>query len=73
MTVLMCGPAKGTAEQPYRCICCQRTFSDIEQMAVSICWDCQFKGTPGCIGCGNSRILYPSETREPETEVASES
>lgn len=41
MSVIICGTAKGTEEEPYRCICCQKTFADIEQLAVSICWDCQ--------------------------------
>lgn len=70
MNVIICGPAQGTEEEPYRCICCLRTFSDIEQLAVSLCWDCSFMGLPGCVGCGKSRILTDVEAQDlPEREL----
>lgn len=59
--MFFCGPAKGTEAEPYRCICCRRTFSDIEQMAVSICYSCM-GDDPTCKSC-RARGVFVSDFR----------
>lgn len=49
MSIIVCGPGKGT-EKKYSCICCGWETDDIEQMAVSMCWDCVY-GKEGCPNC----------------------
>ena len=59
--VIVCGPAQGTKASPYRCICCRRTFADIEALAVSICWGCM-SGDPKCKSC-RERGVFVSDYR----------
>lgn len=61
MSVIVCGPAQGTKDKPYRCICCRRCFDDIEKLGVSICWDCQ-TGLPSCRRC-RERGIFISDFR----------
>jgi hypothetical protein len=56
MTMIVCGPAKGTKAKPYRCICCRRTFADIDALAVSICWECM-GGNARCQECRRRGIF----------------
>lgn len=44
-----CGPDKGT-DKPYACICCHEEFDDIDQLAVSLCWECN-TGKFDCAAC----------------------
>jgi protein-arginine kinase activator protein McsA len=41
MTIIICGLPK-TEEEAYRCPYCGFTSFDIEQFAVSMCWECVF-------------------------------
>lgn len=58
--MIVCGPAQGTKARPYRCICCRRTFDDIEQLAVSICWDCMM-GRIECQSCRRNGTFIADE------------
>lgn len=57
----ICGPAQGTKAKPYRCICCRKTFADIEALAVSICWMCM-GGNTRCESC-RERGIFISDFR----------
>lgn len=58
MSLALCGPAKGTAERPYRCSCCRAAFADEEQVAVSMCWSCSGGGNPGCGRCREQGVFF---------------
>ena len=53
----LCGPAKGTAKRPYRCICCRVAYKDAEALGVSICWRCM-SGNTACAKCRKRGIPF---------------
>lgn len=57
MTAIICGPAKGTTDKPYRCICCRVAFSDPEALGVSICWECM-TGKMSCARCRKRGVPF---------------
>lgn len=57
----ICGPAKGTKDKPYRCICCRRSFADYNAIAVSICWSCMSDDAT-CRSC-RARGVWVSDLR----------
>jgi hypothetical protein len=67
MNMTICGPEKGTEDEPYRCICCLKTFADIERLAVGICWDC-LSGNFECEICLSRGVPFNRFKRNvPET------
>jgi len=50
MNVIICGLGKGKVKK-YSCICCGWETDDIEEMAVSMCWDCVCGTKKGCRNC----------------------
>lgn len=61
MTVMLCGPARGTKEKPYRCICCRKAYASGEELGVSICWHCM-SGNTKCKRC-RKRGIFISDFR----------
>lgn len=56
MSFIICGPAQGKIKK-YACICCHVESDNIEDFAVSMCWECGLSadGKEGCVSCAEMR------------------